>query len=501
MGDQGRNNSGKTTDIRHVLLVYAPTYNEMKFYLPRVLRHSHTVVPPISIAYLAAYLRRELPELQIDAVDAEMTRDWNLVRQYFEQNRFDVIGVSTFTTNLFDSLRILKIAAEVRPEATRLLGGFHMMHYAEETMTHNCIDFAFQGDSEESLALFLRKLGRNDDVRDVPGLVYRDGETVRINPQQAGGDLDDLPFPEFPELLAGRYYSFVDAERAVPIMTSRGCPFSCTYCSSQPFKMRKRSIANVLDEMEFRKQQGARLINVWDESINFQPGRIKELCRGILDRGLDIQFTGRARPDFIDEEDVRLLAKAGCSRISFGIDVTPEEVSRRYNRPIKLDHAQDVMHWCTRHGLRHSANFLLGLEYDAESDTRQRIAHSLTYDVDLIQYNLLYYLPGTKIYNDYVEASGTDPFRDYVLRPKEDVHLPLCNSRMTVRRRIWLARMAFLKAYLSPKGLLRQLSRNRYTRERPWEAAKAALSMLWFIIKRPTGKQVAELSVKRISVK
>ena len=465
-----------------VVLVYPPNANQMKIYVPNILlRDNHSIIPPLSISYLAASLSQR-PGIEVRMIDAQRVRKYKQLENSLREKPFDFIGVSAMTLTLFDSLQTLRVARKVNPRAVTCLGGYHMMLYPRETMKHDGIDYGVIGDGEHAIGSLVDGLANGEDVSDIPGLVYRNGNSLKTNDSERIKNLDCLPFPEFPSPLSGEYRSYVDPIRSAPIITSRGCPFHCTYCSSQMCGYRTRSIQNVVEEIAVRKQQKWDSLSFWDETLNSPEKRIQSLCNAMIQSGNTMPFTARVRPDFLSEKTVSLLTKAGCSRLAFGIDITPESTARKYQRNIDLGKTRQALHLSKKAGIITSANFIICLMEENKKDVLDRLAHLRSYKFDFAQFSLLMVFPGTELYTQHLQDNRADFFRQFTLAPKANAAFPLADSPLPIVKRKSLIRKAYRSFYFSPARMV-QLSSNTTVRKKGLlSGIAAAFSILAFSI-------------------
>ena len=265
--------------------------------------------PHVGIGYLVAICRKEGFK-EIKVYDESLEQDDDLLRKIIKDFRPDLIGITVFSYcyELFQEL-IDKIKNITR--APIIVGGPHVSAVKSEVLNVNGINFAMKGEAEASFIVFIRELQKkNPNFKTVPNLIWRNktGEVVENENAPLITVLDSLPFPDYVDFKLEKYNYF--QTKTMPIITSRGCPYGCNYCSvrlSMGQKFRARSPKNILDEINYWVKKGYRNFEINDDCFSLDLDRAKKICDMIVERNLKItyQLYNGIRVDRVDEELLR----------------------------------------------------------------------------------------------------------------------------------------------------------------------------------------------------
>jgi anaerobic magnesium-protoporphyrin IX monomethyl ester cyclase len=318
-------------------------------------------MPPLGILYIAAALEREGVEVRV--VPAEVLKlGWKDIEREAHDFAADIIGVTSFTENRFQSFELIRRVKRARPEALTVMGGPHASMAAEDTLDHlRPLDLVVRGEGERTMVELCRALraGRGPEVlARVDGLVFRgkDGRVTAARARQPILDLDQLPTPAFHLIPFERYHFTFEVPGqgrlpAVNIMTSRGCPFNCSFCAT-PInwgrRVRVRSPENVVDEIEsLVRRYGVRIIFFYDDTFNANAPRVEAICDLLLRRKLNIFWKCDVRMDLMTRPLLAKMKRAGLFHLSFGLEAGSERVRNEVvNKKIDIRDFHNLVGWC-----------------------------------------------------------------------------------------------------------------------------------------------------------
>ncbi|MDD1766338.1 MAG: B12-binding domain-containing radical SAM protein, partial [Candidatus Methanomethyliaceae archaeon] len=261
-------------------------------------------VPPLGLAYIAATLEREGVNVTIlDAVVADISH--KELGEVLQRTHPDVIGVTSTTPTIYDAIKTVMIAKENCPDSVTVMGGSHITFTPLETMLA-CpdLDVGVIGEGEATALDLIKSVEGRKPLSEVDGIVYRkDGNIFRNKPRRLIENLDELPFPARHLLPLKKYTVLGERTLLGNIMTSRGCPYQCIFCSSSKFygrRFRARSPNNVVDEMEeLVTKYGIQSIEIVDDTFTVDKNRAARIADEIIQRGLRIYWTCGSRADLI----------------------------------------------------------------------------------------------------------------------------------------------------------------------------------------------------------
>ncbi len=383
---------------------------------------------PLGIGYLAAVLRES--GHQVGLYDACVEDE--PLRSVVQRHRYELLGISACTPLIKDAWQMAQEGK--RLGLTTVLGGPHLtlMPYESLGPDHPEVDYVVQGEAEESLLELVEALAGQRPFEEVHGLFWRRGGQILANaPGRLVPDLDAIPYPAHDLFKISRYTNLqpitdgLDARaRSYTIMTSRGCPYKCTYCSKPitGHTWRPRSIANVVGEWRWLvRDLRATEIGLTDDIWNLRLDRAKDLCRALVAEGLQtVPWTTvhGMKVNHCDAELFRLMKAAGCKRVGFGIESGDESILRDVIKKSQTtEQARNAMRWAKEAGLQTMGFFIFGMPEETEASMEKTIRLALELDPTLANFMLATPYPGTEMY-DLIQKRGSilaHDWQDYAI--------------------------------------------------------------------------------------
>ena len=420
----------------------------------------------MGLAYLAAVLEQAGYKVEIlDAPALELT--YEKLAGEIERRRPDVVGVTATTAVSPSALKTVRMVRERLPEALTVMGGPHITFLPMETMrAEPSIQVGVVGEGEYTLLELVETWKEGGDLRKVKGIIYREnGEVKFTEPRPLIENLDELPFPARHLLPMDRYKVFGKHETLGLIFTSRGCPYNCTFCSSSLIfgkKFRARSPGNVVDEVEqFVEQYKSNHVEFVDDLFIFDKKRVKEICREIKERGLDIVWVCSARVDTVDGEIFKTIRDAGCVMVYLGVESGVQRVLNLMRKGIKVEQSVRAVKLAKEAGLQVVASFVLGIPGETWEEALETIRFAKKLDPDFVQFSLATPFPGTELYRIAKEKGLllTEDWTKYtVLKPV------MRTEELSEEKLKKLIKKAYFDFYLQPHVIWRYIRRG-YTKE------------------------------------
>jgi len=361
---------------------------------------------PIGLSYLAAYLRENGHEPVILDPVAEAPDKFKLIggekkyglfddeiKERILKERPDVIGVtSSFTTFHNEAVRISRICKTAFPSLKVLMGGTHPSMEDIKTLDEESIDIIVRGEGEVTTLKLLNAFSGGSSIADIDGITYRENGSVKRNQDAKEiADLDRLPMPAY-DLLKMDVYLGNQRERIFPfakqvpigfMITSRGCPFKCTFCSTTQNWKRYRwmSVGKVITEIEFLvKNYGIKEIAFQDDSFLAKKNRVEEICKVLIERDLGVTWTvpPGAQIWIVNKVLLKIMKESGLYRICFPIETGNLKSLDYINKPVNLKKAKEIIKECTKLGVWSYGNFIIGFP----NETKKEIDETLEYMYD-----------------------------------------------------------------------------------------------------------------------
>ncbi len=416
---------------------------------------------PLGILYLAAYLRRE-SDAQVDIFDLTFRKKpFDYLREGLSNQRYDVVGLSVMTSMLHDAERASAIARETNPQALVLWGGPHPTVLPDDTLALPHVDAVVIGEGEESLLELVRRGGEPDGVA---GIWHKtaDGSVSRNPPRPLIQDLSSLPLPARDlvdmETYARAWYSLTASDPTLlgtSIITSRGCPYSCTYC--QPTlrklfgkKVRRRNVQDVLGELVHLKETyGLNAFMFEDDTFIINRPWVKEFSARLREMSLGFHWGCNVRADLVTRELLEAMVEAGLVQINMGIESGTQRIlDQIYDKRITIEDVKRAVGIAKSLGLKVGGYFMIGAPTETEEEIERTIRFAARLPIDEAAFNITTPLPGTYLWDQTRDLVGGD-IADF-----DYYHTSVYNSPQVLpaKRLQWLKRKAYLRFYLfSPR--------------------------------------------------
>jgi len=447
--------------------------------------------PPLSIASLAAYLAEKghqprLFDLQIPAQRATWQKD---IADFGPR----VVGVTAMTPTIVPAGRVGRTVRELLPDATLVLGGYHVSFVPEHAMgRYTDFDVGVVGEGEVTLHELVETLDGGGDLEAVPGLVLRrDGELLTTPPRERIRDLDSLPWPhghyDLDHYLWYGGYTGRWTFKCASAIESRGCPFRCRFCASQRFWSKQFLLCSperVADELDWLARHGARSVYFRDSTFNANKKWLRELCEAKARHGNRMRWLCNSRVDTLNEEQLEMMADVGLEALYFGVESGSQRVLDYYNKGVTVDQVREAFALCHKHHVATAAFFMIGapMETRADIEESRRLAHEL--NAKYTYWFIYSPLPGAPLWDDFIERGyepdfdnfvfnrATIPVGDLSCAELEATHKELVAEfkRTPTRGDVWRRRFEILRSVRSPRDLC-HLGSKLLHRLRPGAAA------------------------------
>lgn len=355
-------------------------------------------VPPLGLLYVAASLEAAGRRVAVVDAQAEHLDDARFVER-IRALQPGVIGLSGMTPMLAEIIHTIRL---VRPLAKKLiLGGVHATRFHDTVLDElPQIDAAVVGEGENVAVALLDWWDQGGLGTPPPGVVIRGHEFTEA---PVPADLGSMPWPARHLVPHDRYrYPFQTAEGFTTLISSRGCPFRCTFCDKtvSGSGWRARPALDVVNELqEIKERYGIGYVCIFDDNFTLKRRRVVEICEEILRRQLDIAWKCEARVDGIDEELAKLMARAGCRTVAFGVESGNQESLDFLKKDQELPRMHRAISACRAAGIETVAYVLVGIPGETPSSSLNTLQFALDADLDFIQFSTLSPFPGTELYD------------------------------------------------------------------------------------------------------
>lgn len=353
--------------------------------------------PRLALAYLSANLEKE--NIPHEIVDLAIYKNWkNELMNYLD--KFEIFGITATTGEMSKVEKLVDFIKSNTPVSTIILGGVHATLFPVETLTqYKNIDLCIRGEGEETLIDFIQA----SDITKVEGICYRKDDKIIYGDIRLLSDLNNRPFPNYDKFDLFKYQDNTIISKTIQIITSRGCPYHCIYCSKGCLgnKFRPRTADDIISEIIYlMKKYNVNKLHIVDDNFSLDTERAKNICRQLIEKHIYIKWmnTGGLRVDKIDEELVSLMKKSGNQGVGIGIESVNNNILKEYKKGIIIEKVIKAIGILKKYKINTGGFFLIG----APSDTKDEIYHQLEFakrmDLDAAFWSNIVPYPDTEIW-------------------------------------------------------------------------------------------------------
>ena len=331
-----------------------------------------------------------------------------------EQYRPSVVCISIMFSCFHDSAERLAQTIKKRfPHIVIVAGGAHITTNYKEVLRNGVIDYCLRYEGEKTLPTLLKLIECKMPVDCVDGVAYGQNPVVINDDHTWINDLDSIN-PAY-DIISPENYN-----RTITIITSRGCPFACEFCTvhlSMGRRYRVRSVQNVIDELRIYARKGFKRFNIEDDNFTFDIDRAKAICKGIIEQKIncDIYLLNGIAAKSLDEECISLMAAAGVKKLFLGLETTSDKLlSTLKKEHTSLQLIKAMVRLCNSYGINAGASLIIGFPSQTLEDILIDITTLINSDIPIYAFNALYPLPGTEIYTECIKQGLLTGNEDFI---------------------------------------------------------------------------------------
>ena len=373
------------------------------------------ILPPIGLLSLTSWLEKHGHQVELHDCYAHPGRE-DRIDEVLRTESPEFAGFSTTTSSFPDAARIARRIKAAHPRVKTVFGGVHISALREGLMRQFPeVDYGVVGEGEEPFRALIESNGEGPGA--IPGLLHRDGEEVRFNGlQQHKLELDDLPFPAygklegFPKTYTLPIFNYPKAPGTTAV-TSRGCPYTCSYCDRSVFgrSFRHNSPEYMVELFRHvRDDFGVRHVNFYDDNFAVNKRRVEDFCEQMTAARLGMSFNLATRSDHILDEHLPLLKRAGCWMISMGIETGNAELLGEHRSRADLELIRQKVRAIRAAGIRVKGLFIMGLPGETERTIDQSIDFALNLGLNDLNLTKFTPFPGSPLYEKVREQGEFD---------------------------------------------------------------------------------------------
>lgn len=422
--------------------------------------------PPIGLALIAAIL--EKANYQVSLLDANALQLKPDVIASMVVH-VDVVGITAMTPTIGTVLNIAREIKKKNKEIKIILGGPHVTLLPLKTLQASPdVDVLVRGEGDLTIIQLLQVLENHLPLDLVPGISFQANNTIfHKADKESMVDMDSLPYPAYHLLPWGKYKPHPPHGMAMPfdaMVTSRGCPYRCAYCSKPVFgsTFRTQSPERVVEEMEYlQKRFGIREIAFYDDSFTIDKKRVHAIADKIIAKNLKIVWTCETRVNLVDKELLAHMKAAGCYTIAYGIESASPEIIKTIQKDITIKQVEVAVRASREVGLQVIGYFMIGSPGETPQTIRDTINFAKKLKIDFAQFSITTPFPGTELYEIYKRKNTEEiPWEKFVYASTDNPASPVFESDNLTREDLikWVSR-AYREFYLRPAYIGQRLRR------------------------------------------
>jgi magnesium-protoporphyrin IX monomethyl ester (oxidative) cyclase len=384
-----------------------------------------SIVPPLGLAYIGAVLENASYKVEIlDTVALnwrnpiqtngmlQLGQKWKDIHYSIERSKPDVVGISClFSSQAHNAHKVAELVKAYDFEVPVIMGGAHPSALPQKVLEDQNVDYVIVGEGEETMLDFLDKWSKGAPLNGIEGFAYRAEKEMKLNPKREFiKNLDSLPIPARHLLPMEEYFTAMKSHlvtlmrrRFTSMITSRGCPFNCVFCSIHTIwghRWRARSPENVLLEIEHLvKTYKIRELHFEDDNLTLDRKRIEKICDMIIESKLDLKW---ATPNGVaiwtlNKDLLKKMKKSGCYKLCFGIESGDTKTLKFIGKPVNLVHARKTIQWANEVGIWTDGFFVIGFPYEPSQSIHKTLQFAVESDLDFANFFIATPYPGTSL--------------------------------------------------------------------------------------------------------
>jgi anaerobic magnesium-protoporphyrin IX monomethyl ester cyclase len=361
------------------------------------------ISPPLGILYLASYLRQRL-DVDLQVIDQNLNEDISVdycIRQALEA-KADIYGISFGSPQYHYAVAISRALKNQRPDASIICGGPHPSALPAETIFDTGCDAVFESESEETVYEFVREcIGGNFNPAHIKGIHYLNGgqNCLYSGPRPFIRELDSIPFPARDLVDFKKYTRTIDGEPATTIITARGCPGKCIFCSQHSWKnsLRLRSVVNIIQEIDhIRNAYSVKNVLFLDDTLTVNYRRILQLCNELKDRG--VKWRGWTRANLINQNLADKMAESNCMALCIGVESGSQTILNQLRKGTTVEENRQAIKYIKNSDIKARISLIVGSPGETWDTIRETLDFVIETQPDDWLLSIFVPVPGSQAY-------------------------------------------------------------------------------------------------------
>lgn len=373
---------------------------------------------PLGLGYIAAVLREARHKVKVIDLNAQDETEEKL-KERIKTGEFDIVGLTAMITQFKEIKRISFLLKDISNVKIILGGGLGTV-VPEMMLKETGVDIVIVGEGEKTVVEVAQRIENQQSIEDLNGIVYREnGNIIKTPSQKLIEGISSLPFPAWDLFPMEKYFQKAEVafpRRSISIITSRGCPYRCSFCFHGIFghRYRSRSPENVVEEIELLvKRYGVRGVKFEDDTFILDRQRICKICDLLIEKNIRLMWTCNGRVNLIDKDLLDKMKSAGCVAILYGIESGNQKILNNIDKGIEVSKAREVIRLTWETGIVPHGFMMLGMC----GETRQTIQESINFCKEVripAEFTIATPAPGTRLYQEAIDRGKIDSLEKLV---------------------------------------------------------------------------------------
>ncbi len=422
--------------------------------------------PPLGALYVLSYIRNKFPQHEYffkDCVGEKISHQ--KLPDEIREIKPDIVGITSFTISLVDVVLSARIVRDIVPNAHICLGGHHPTAFPYEASQLQEFDSIIVGEGEYAFASLVEHIENNMDFTTIKGVYTKSSIEKYITqnfkdrrflghlnvPPAYVENVDDIPIPDRSFIKHIQYESIVGLTGSLAtIITTRGCPYKCTFCDVPYKTYRQRDVELVMDEIEMCISLGYKEFHFYDDLFNITAQKIIDFCIALERRNLNIIWDFRGRVNGVTFESLERAKSVGLRMISFGVETGTDLGHKTLKKGSNIAQVEQVFMWCKKLGIKTIANYMIGLPHEkSREDVFENINFLIQLKPDYAQIAILNLYPHTQVFKDAIKMGMIEDGRweKFALDPKPGFKVDHWTEFLSERDLVYLHRESYRRFY------------------------------------------------------
>lgn len=388
-----------------ILLLNPPRFNKIPVIREErcEITERYSVLPPYSLLQLASILRR-MGNI-VDLIDANgLDLGWSKIERMLKMKNYDLL-IFRFTPTTFDwDMRVAYLSKTIHPTAKTAGICWTLQSKPQEVLSESAyLDIYIRHEYEVVVPELCKVLSEGKDISSVEGIAYRENNKIKINAAcQINVDWDDLPLPAY-DLLPSLKPYFINTPYGSPftiIYSSKGCPYSCIFCTVRKTKLKIRSADSIMKELRYLKKHfNIRTVSFFDETFTIDKKRTIAISEKMKNEGLGIVWYCNTRVNLVDKKLLKVMYEGGCRGISYGIESGSQKILDLSKKMMTVRQAEDAIRWAKNVGIKVYCSFIFGLPGESMETIKETLNFVKRALPTGAQFNVAVPYPGTELFD------------------------------------------------------------------------------------------------------